>query len=210
MGSRLRIGADRTVRATLDTADEGEEADTVVVACPPHPQHGGDRSDTRIRTVSEAICDRGIDCLRIDYGPWDGGRGEVVDVRRALGWERRDYGRVGLFGYSFGGAVALLAAADAFEAETDTPDAVSVLAPASTVGDGADAAGAVGAVECPLQVVYGSRDDTVDSGPVVARAREHGAAVEALAADHFYVGKRETAARLVAAFLVEHLDESRY
>jgi hypothetical protein len=202
MGQRLRIPGGREVRATLDGTDD---SDALVVACPPHPQMGGDRSDSRLRAVGDALVDRGVDCLRIDYGAWDGGRGEQTDVRSALGWGREGYRRVGLFGYSFGGTVALLAAAAAFEAGTATPDAVSVLAPAAAVGDGLDAASAVAAIESPLQVVSGTRDTAVDSEPVAERASEHGAVVERLEADHFYVGQRTRMATLVADFLARWL-----
>ncbi|MFT4958284.1 MAG: alpha/beta superfamily hydrolase, partial [Halobacteriales archaeon] len=109
----------RDVRGTLDVAGgtEGErDADSQsaggVVACPPHPQFGGNRRDRRLRAVCEALNEVGIDCLRFDYGDWDNGYGEREDVRNAVRWARERYDRVGLFGYSFGGAMAILAAAD--------------------------------------------------------------------------------------------------
>jgi len=71
------IPGGRDVRATLDTAaSDGSRADAVVVACPPHPQQRGHRGDERLAAVSEAPADRGIDCLRFDYGDWDEGYGE--------------------------------------------------------------------------------------------------------------------------------------
>jgi MFS family permease len=60
--------------------------------------------------VSSALTGRGLACLRFDYGPWDGGRGERTDVVNAIGWARERYDRVGCFGYSFGATVGLLAA----------------------------------------------------------------------------------------------------
>jgi alpha/beta superfamily hydrolase len=202
MAERLRLSGSRDVRATLD----GGDGDRVVVACPPHPQMGGDRADPRLRAVSDALGQRGVGCLRIDYGAWDEGRGEQTDVHSALTWARDRYAGVGLFGYSFGGAVTLLAAAAAAQgSDRDAPDAVSALAPAATVGDGLDAAAAVAAIECPLQVVYGDRDGTADSEPVADAVHERGGAVEALPADHFFVGQRETVAKLVVEFLADWL-----
>jgi len=188
----------RDVRASLDDAG----GDACVVACPPHPQHRGHRGDERLVAVGDALGERGVDCLRFDYGAWDGGRGERADAGNALDWAADRYDRVGLFGFSFGGAVALLAAAD----RTDLA-AVSALAPAAGLGDDPDldAAAAVGAVACPLQVVYGSRDETADWEPVVAAARERNAEVVELSADHFFVGRAPTVGERVVAFLVERL-----
>lgn len=199
MGQRRRLPGTRDVRATIDTPS----AERVVVACPPHPQMGGDRTDSRLQAVSDALANRDTACLRIDYGPWDEGRGERTDVQDALEWGRTNYAATGLFGYSFGGTVALLATAATGEGRA-TPDAVSVLAPAASVA-GLDAAAAVQAIECPLQVVYGERDDTVDSVPVAEKAREHGGTVTAVAADHFYVGQQQRAGERVAAFLDDAL-----
>jgi alpha/beta superfamily hydrolase len=188
----IAIPGGRDVRATIDG---DEAADAVVVACPPHPQHGGSRTDQRLRAVSDALVDRDIACLRFDYGPWDDGRGERADAENALGWARDRFGAAGLFGYSFGAGVALRAAANA----DHVPAAVSVLAPPS------DAVDAVDALGCPLQVVAGERDTTVDSGPVVTLARDRGATVESLPADHHFVGQSDRVGGLAAAFFADLL-----
>lgn len=199
MTDRLRLPGTRDVRATLDGDGDGD-GEFCVVACPPHPRMGGDRTDARLRAVSEALLDRGGACLRFDYGPWNEGRGEQRDVHTALEWAHDRYAAVGLFGYSFGGSVALLAAATtARDGDPVGPDALSVLAPASTI-EGLDAAAAVADIDCPIQVIYGERDDTVDSLPVVERLRERDGTVESLAADHFCVGQHERAGDLVAEF----------
>jgi alpha/beta superfamily hydrolase len=196
-----RLPGARDVRVTLD----GDGGETVVVACPPHPQYGGDRHDSRLRAVSDALRAEGVDCLRIDYGPWDGGNGERTDALTALEWAAAHYDRVGLFGYSFGGAIALLAAAAA--TGDVAPRAVSALAPAAQVGGDLDVIGAVGEIEQPLQIVYGERDDTADWEPVVERARERDASVESLPADHFFVSQQDRIGDRVAGFLAEALAE---
>ncbi|WP_101294365.1 dienelactone hydrolase family protein [Halegenticoccus soli] len=218
------IPGGRDVRATLDRAtggsvedDEGPEgrtggeaddaggpaadgADAAVVACPPHPQHRGHRGDDRLVAVSDALTERGIDCLRFDYGPWDEGYGEREDARNALRWAADRYERVGLFGFSFGAAIALLTAAG-----RDDLAAVSALAPAARLAADLDAAAAVDEVAAPLQVVYGVRDDTVDWGPVVDRAREREAEVIELSADHFFVGQGRNVGEAAASFFEPHL-----
>ncbi len=199
MNERLRVPGPRDVRATLELPD----ADSVVVACPPHPQMGGDRRDSRLRAVGDALADRSIACLRFDYGSWDEGHGEVTDCESALTWARENFAQVGLFGYSFGGAVTLRAAASASTDDT-APAALSVVAPAGTLA-GTPVAGAVEAISCPLQVVYGERDDTVDSTGAAERARQCGGAIEAVPADHFYVGQMGAVAGTVADFLADSL-----
>jgi alpha/beta superfamily hydrolase len=160
---------------------------------------GGDRRDSRLTAVSDTLGEHSIACLRFDYDPWDEGRAEVTDCASALALARERFERVGLFGYSFGGAVALRAAA---EASTDSkpPAAVSVLAPAGTLA-GQSVADDIDGITCPLQVLYGERDGTVDSVPVADRARDRGASVTALPADHFYAGQLDTVADTVAEFL---------
>lgn len=180
----------RDVRAGLDTGT----ADHCVVACPPHPQLGGTRDDRRLRAVADTLGDRDIGCLRFDYGPWDDGYGELEDAINAIGWARDRFDRVGCFGYSFGGSIALLAAADTEVA------CVSALAPGGRLNDDLDPATRLASISAPVQVIYGERDSTADWEPVVTRARELGVGVEAMGADHHFVGQGEKIGRLVAEF----------
>jgi len=191
---RLAIPGGRDVRASLD----GENGEVVLVACPPHPRHGGTRHDGRLTAVSDSLPAR-IDCLRFDYGPWDEGRGERTDAANACAWAAERYDRVGCFGYSFGGGVALLAAAEtAF-------DAVAVLSPVAHLDDGTDVTAAVARVDAPLWVGYGTRDTTVDAERVAGAARETGGTVETFAADHFFVGQEAMVGERVAAFVDDSL-----
>jgi alpha/beta superfamily hydrolase len=193
MSDAVRIAGTRDVSASIDTP----EGATAVVACPPHPQMGGSRRDARLRAVGDALGDHDVACLRFDYGPWDDGDGEQRDAANALAYARERYETVGLFGYSFGAGVALLAAADA-----DSQHAgVSVLAPPSSIGGGSDTVGALDSLTCPVQVLYGERDDAVDWEPVVERARERGDTVSAISGDHFFVTQVEGIAEQVAGFV---------
>ena len=212
----LPIPGGRDVRATLDTPDddanaglaasppdetEAHSASRIVVACPPHPQHRGHRGDKRLTAVSEALTESGIACLRFDYGDWDEGYGEREDARNALRWARDRYDRVGVFGFSFGGAMAALAAATV----DPQPDAVSLLAPASRLAADLDAADALGHVDAPVQVVYGTRDDTADWEPVVEAVREMDGELVELEADHFFIGRHDRIGERVADFFAESL-----
>lgn len=198
---QIALPGSRDVRATLDRAAVDDRADAVVVACPPHPQYGGSRSDPRLRAVSERLADRGVDCLRFDYGPWDEGAGERDDARAALRWAGERYRRVCLFGYSFGGAVAILVAAEYDRALPADIGALCALAPARTLADGAVVPDAVADVRAPAEVVYGSRDETVEWVPTVEAAREAGWRIAEVDADHRFTGRRaEAASAVVDAF----------
>ena len=195
MSDPNRLPGPRDVRTTLDS----DGSDRVVVACPPHPQFGGDRHDSRLRAVSDALAERAIDCLRIDYGPWDDGRGERTDALTAAEWAGERYETVGLFGYSFGGAVALSAAI-----ETNSLAAVSALAPAAGSVEGFDPAD-LDTIACPAQVVYGERDDTAEWQAVVERAEQLGWSVESMPADHFFVSQQSRIGELVGDFLADRV-----
>jgi len=222
------IPGGRDVRATRDTANDTATPETLVVACPPHPLQGGSRHDRRLQAIAESVTEAGADCLRIDYGAYDAGRGECVDVERAVEWAGARAGCVGLVGYSFGATVALCAAArDA----TDTPvvDGVIALAPPSRlpIAAGTDNTRAGAAVpapgadghsiderehaewsavaalstlagsDCTVDVVYGTRDSTVETGPVVEAARSAGSTVVDVDADHGFTGRLDEVADVV-------------
>lgn len=206
----------RDVRATLDRppagedTDPGTETDALVVTCPPHPQMGGNRTDSRLRAVSDALRERVVACLRFDYGDWDDGNGERADAERAVAWGRERYERVALFGYSFGGCVAVLAAA-ALAEDGEPVTALSTLAAASRLGEdpARDGASALERVDCPTQVLYGERDTTADWAPLVERARELSRTgpytVVELSADHHFVGQGAKVAERVGGFMRDEL-----
>jgi uncharacterized protein len=196
MMTDILIPGGRAVRAVLDEPETDPIG--IVVACPPHPQHGGSRTDQRLLAVSEALCGVGIACLRFDYGAWDEGYGEREDVRNAIRWADDEYDDrpVGVFGYSFGASQALLAAAT-----IDQPvGGVVALAPTATLGEDLDAVAALSALESPVRLLYGERDTTVDWEPLTERAGDRCDDVVSLPADHFFLGTREEIARSTADF----------
>jgi alpha/beta superfamily hydrolase len=193
MSEPVVVPSDRDVRGTLDSPD----SDRCVVACPPHPRMGGSRSDRRLRVVSDALDSA---CLRFDYGAWDEGRGELADARDAYAWAREHYGTVSLFGYSFGGCLAVVAAARESAADAP-PDRVVALSPVARLSADIDAVAAVADVDCPIGIVYGERDTTVEAEAVAERARDRGGDVVVLAADHHFVGQTATVGERVAELL---------
>jgi alpha/beta superfamily hydrolase len=213
MDETVLVPGGRDVRASLDSAESagagtgtdegyGDRATACVVACPPHPRHGGHRGDDRLVAASDELTARGVDCLRFDYGEWDEGYGERADATNAVAWARERYARVALFGFSFGATTALLAAADGAEVE-----AVSALAPTARLADDLDVVDSFDRIPVPVQVLYGTRDDTVEWEPVVERARETHQAVVEFGADHFFIGQAGKVAVRVADFLDPFLDD---
>ena len=193
MSESIVVPSDRDVRGTLDSPG----GDRCVVACPPHPQMGGSRTDSRLRAVSDAL---ECACFRFDYGQWDEGRGEVADTRDALAWARGRYDRVSLFGYSFGGCLALVAAARESTAGSP-PERVVALSPAARLSPDIDAVAAVDGIDCPIGLVYGERDTTVDAAAVAERVRAVGGEVVTVSADHHFVGQAATVGARVAELL---------
>jgi len=202
------IPGGRDVRASLDTAaSDGSRSDRVVVACPPHPQQRGHRGDERLVAVSDALTDRGIDCLRFDYGDWDEGYGESTDADEAVAWAVERYDRVGLFGFSFGGTVALVAAAS-----RPGLAGVCALAPTARLNPDVDAVSALAEVDrlgVPARICYATRDSTADWRPVVERAEELGIETVAFESDHFFVGRAGEVGEAVAAFFRPRLGDGR-
>lgn len=194
-GETVLIPGARRVEATLD--EPADDARTCVVACPPHPQFGGHRGDGRLVAVADYLTDRGIAVLRFDYGEWDEGRGEREDTLNALRWADERYDRVGLFGFSFGGTMAALAAA-----ETAVPlCGIALLGPAAQVGADFDASATMGRIDAPIHLVYGTRDTTAEYEPFLRAAEPTGASTEAIEADHFFVGQSAKVASAVGGFL---------
>jgi alpha/beta superfamily hydrolase len=195
MSESVLIPGTRDVRASLTDPD----ASACVVACPPHPQMGGTRSDARLTAVSDSLKREGIASLLFDYGEWDEGSGERTDALNAVNWTSERYDHIGLYGFSFGGTIALLAAT-----ETEV-ECMSALAPTAQISEEMDAVDALDDIACPVQIVYAERDSTADWEPVVERARELDYVIESMSADHFFVGQTEKVAKRVVEFLGDRL-----
>ena len=209
MSETVLIPGGRDVRASLDTAASdggetggdasgGDGSGAVVVACPPHPRHGGHRGDERLTAASDALTERGVDCLRFDYGDWDEGYGESTDADNAVAWAVERYERVGLFGFSFGATVALVTAAS-----RPGLAGVCALAPTARLNPDVDAVAALDDLVdlgVPARILYATRDSTADWEPVVERAEELGIETEAFESDHFFVGRAGDVGDSVTAF----------
>jgi len=178
-----------------------------VVVCHPHPLFGGDMHNSVVGAVCQALVKAGIAALRFNFrgvgrslGRFGDGVGERSDAIAALAYLRQregvDPARVGLAGYSFGAAVALLAADDqvAALAAVSPPDLGRSIPPV--------------AIRCPTLLITGDRDDVAPPPGVNALAQTLGpkCRVEIVpGTDHFWWGHEEKLAQSVAGFLHDAL-----
>lgn len=180
-----------------------------VVLCHPHPLYGGTMDNNVIHAACRALADKGITSLRFNFrgvgqseGSHDAGEGEAEDALAALsflaGREEADRDRIGLMGYSFGGAVALAAGMDdglVKAVAAVSPAGMPVLSPGNLK---------------PRLIVCGT-DDTLVPPRLIFQGKEsftgNGAgAIELIqGADHFWQGREAEAAELIASFFVRHL-----
>ena len=201
-GSRdLRGSINRvTAQGSHSTPEGGTH--TVIIACPPHPLYGGSRHDKRLQIVSDAALRQGIDCFRFDYGPWQGGYEAVEDARTAVQWADNRYEHIVLFGYSFGGAIALLAASN----PPCDVHGVSVLAPVAQVTDNVAVVPALSNIRTPIQVICGRTDTTVDWEPIAEKVDQLGCDVVRLSTDHSFIGYHDQVADTTTQFFDDVVD----
>ena len=180
-----------------------------VVICHPHPLYGGSMTNNVVYAVSGALAKKGIASLCFNFrgvgrseGKHDGGQGEIDDALAAIaflaGRSEIDAGRIGLAGYSFGGVIALNAAA-----QSGRIKAVAAVSPPEIP----DLGGYAG----PRLILCGSEDDLVPASFILQQkekiAGPGGAgAVEVInGADHFWFGFEGPLAGRIASFFQQHL-----
>jgi len=106
-------GALEALAENFDHLDKG-----VLVACHPHPQHGGTMHNKVVHTLARAAHELGLASLRFNYrgvgqseGSYAEGAGETDDLLAVLDWldENVHPPAVWLAGFSFGAYVAMRA-----------------------------------------------------------------------------------------------------
>ena len=179
-----------------------------IVVCHPHPQYGGDMHNNVVMSVCKTALDSGVAALRFNFrgvgaseGSYDGGGGEQKDVAAALAHLRGvtdvDSSRVGLAGYSFGAAMALMAVDEDVKAliTVSTPTSMGTIAAPS--------------VECPILFVAGDSDEYSDPAALEKLAAESAGEAEVVivpGVDHFWFGGDQQLRAAVSAFIERHLN----
>jgi alpha/beta superfamily hydrolase len=175
------------------------------VICHPHPLFGGTLNNKVVHTLARSFQELGAATLRFNFrgvaaseGSFADGVGETDDALAVIaeGVRRWPKASVWLGGFSFGGAVAVRAAA-----RVDTKFLVTV-APAVTLVDVTD----IKVPECPWLIVQGAADELVNSETVVSWAARLSPAptVRVLpGVGHFFHGQLRELSSLVVDFARE-------
>ena len=185
----------------------GASPSPAVAVCHPHPLYGGDMHNNVVVTLCRAAAARGITALRFNFrgvgcsqGSFADGVGERADATAALAHLRQlpevDDDRVGIVGYSFGAAVALLAVDEGLRA------VVAVSTPTVTRGLSEIA------VRCPALLVVGEADQVAPPSRLASLGQAVGPRAELVVvpgADHFWWGAEDRLAAIVSDFLVRTL-----
>ena len=181
-----------------------------VVVCHPNPRRGGDMDNGVVVALTRSICNAGVAALRFNFrgigksgGSHDRGVGEVQDALAAVDFlalhDRIETSRVGIAGYSFGARIALEACAQSGGIQA----VASVACPVGAFTE-------LGAREMlqPKLLVCGDRDHDfpADQFRFLARRFDEPKEVELMSgADHFFAGRQEALAEIVAGFFAGRL-----
>jgi uncharacterized protein len=161
------------------------------VVCHPHPLFGGTLDNKVVYTLARAFHDLGLPTIRFNFrgvgksvGSFADGIGETEDALAVIGEGRQRWPGAALWlaGFSFGGAVAIRAAAQA------NPEKLVTVAPAIRRVPLED----IPAPTCPWLIVQGDKDDLVNHVEVTEWASRlpHPPEIVLLpGVEHFFHGK---------------------
>lgn len=188
----------------LLTLPEGGAPGAAVV-CHPHPMYGGSMYNNVVEAVLEALWRRQFATLRFNFrgvgdseGEYDGGEGELDDVREAVAFLAGKAGvkSVVLAGYSFGASVSLRAGLT----DPAVDRLVLVALPVAMMTGTSDS------TSKPVLLVSGDCDSYSPLEPLRTLAGKLGSRtrLEILAgADHFFGGYEARLSALIGAALAD-------
>ena len=199
-------GALQALIETPVTESQGAQpASAFAVVCHPHPLYGGTLDNKVVYTLARALEQLGAPAIRFNFrgvgasaGSYDGGRGEAADTLAVIAYGRRRWPNAALWlaGFSFGGAVAVRAAAQA------GPQRLIAVAPGITTITVTDAAPPA----CPWLIVQGDADEVVPPDAVRRWVETLSPAPELHTlpgAGHFFHGRLHELREVVLAFMAQ-------
>jgi uncharacterized protein len=197
--------------------DRAADPRGVLVVCHAHPGMQGTMNSPLLLAIRDDVLDRGFSVVRFNFrgvgaseGEFGEGLDEVEDAHGALAYARLEHPGlpVALLGWSFGGAVAIRAAAEDGDVAAVVAIAPSVV-PKEEISVGLPPPAEVD-LSAELLVVCGSNDEIVP--PEDCRAWAEGAGgrfVEISAANHFFWAKYEPLVAEVGVWLQGEVRDGR-
>ncbi|MBL8270782.1 alpha/beta hydrolase [Steroidobacter sp.] len=194
-----------TLEALLDAPAETGSPAAVAIVCHPHPQFGGTMTNKVVYSLAKAFNEAGAPAIRFNYrgvgastGTYDEGNGETDDALAVLDWAAQRYpgAQLWLGGFSFGGAVAIRAAA-----QRNVTRLVSVAPAIRRVSVDTSSL-----PQCPWLIVQGDRDELVDANDIQswAAALPEAPRVALLeGVEHFFHGRLNELRQTVVRWLSE-------
>lgn len=185
-----------TLEGILDPPFVSERTPTgiaprVAVVCHPHPLYGGTMTNKVAHILARTFAELGAHAIRFNFrgvgasaGSYDEGVGETADAIAVIEWVQHRWPSAELWlgGFSFGGAVAIRAAA----ARAEVARLVTIAPAVERISVGTQLP------RCPWLLVQGDRDELVDPTGIKTWAATlvHPPAIAWLAgADHFFHGR---------------------
>jgi uncharacterized protein len=211
---RVRLtGPAGDIEALVETPAEmpadGDTPPRFGVVCHPHPLYGGTLDNKVVHTLARACVELGVPSVRFNFrgvgasqGQYDAGRGETADALAVIAYGRARWPEASLWlaGFSFGGAVAVRAAAHS------RPEKLMAAAPGVT----RVAMEGVASPACPWLIVQGDADDVIEPTAVRDWASQQSPAptVRLLpGAGHFFHGRLHELRQVVLDFLTSTAGE---
>jgi hypothetical protein len=207
---RLRLaGPAGDIEALVEIPAEGGAPQRFGVVCHPHPLYGGTLDNKVVYTLARAFVELGVPSIRFNFrgvggsaGQYDEGRGETADALAVVAYGRERWPGTSLWlaGFSFGGAVAVRAAAQS------SPEKLVTVAPGITrvAMDGA------ASPACPWLIVQGDADDVIEPTAVRDWANQQSPAPTLrllTGAGHFFHGRLHELRQVVLDFLTSTASE---
>jgi len=194
-----------TLEALLDIPAVIAAPESVAVICHPHPQYGGTMTNKVVYSIARAFNEAGAPTVRFNYrgvgastGSYDEGNGETDDALAVLDWVAQRYpgARLWLGGFSFGGAVAIRAAAarDVARLVTVAPAIRRVKVDERSLP------------QCPWLIVQGDHDELVDASDIQQWAQslpESPRLALLNGVEHFFHGRLNELRQVVVQWLIE-------
>ena len=184
-------GPTGALETIVDTPPDADGT-RVAVLCHPHPLYGGTMTNKVVHVLAKACNEAGAIAIRFNFrgvgaseGTYDEGDGETQDALSVLAWatQRWPGAQLWLGGFSFGGAVAIRAAATA-----------SLVRRLMTVAPAIRRVSISPATQpaMPWLIVQGDQDELVDAADIQRWAAELSARPQVVmlpGVDHFFHGR---------------------